>query len=119
MINDNPLLNKSLDFSVEIVNFFKKIYNEGNDLIIAKQLLRSSTSVGANINEGVYGHSKADFICKLTIALKEAGESAYWIKLLQRTDFYSYNLDKAAGLLDEIIRMLASTLKTSKEHAMN
>lgn len=74
---ESPLLNKSLDFATKIVLFYETFSKTKRDTTIAKQLLRSATSVGANINEAVYGNSKADFISKLHIALKETGESIY------------------------------------------
>ena len=84
---------------------------------IAKQLLRSATSIGANINEAVYGNSKADFISKLHISLKETGESIYWITLLKRTDLIEYNFNELLSLAEEIKRMLIASLNTAKENA--
>ena len=82
---NSPLLDKSLDFSTQIVLFYEAFSKSKKDTTIAKQLLRSATNIGANINEAVYGNSKADFICKLHISLKETGESIYWLTLLKRT----------------------------------
>ena len=70
---NSPLLDKSLDFATQIVLFYEAFYETKKDTTIAKQLLRSATSIGANINEAVYGNSKADFVSKLHIALKETG----------------------------------------------
>ena len=86
------------------------------DTTIAKQLLRSATSVGANINEAIYGNSKADFISKLHISLKETGESIYWLTLLKRTNLIEYDFDKLLALAEEIKRMLISSLNTAKEN---
>ena len=82
---NSPLLDKSLDFATQIVLFYEEFSKSKKDTTIAKQLLRSATSIGANINEAVYGNSKADFISKLHISLKETGESIYWLTLLKRT----------------------------------
>ena len=82
---NSPLLEKSLDFSTQIVLYYEEFSKSKKDTTIAKQLLRSATSVGANINEAIYGNSKADFISKLHISLKETGESIYWLKLLKNT----------------------------------
>jgi len=101
MLN-NPLLDKSLDFSVLIVLFYEAFSKTRRDTTIAKQLLRSATSVGANINEAVYGNSKADFISKLHIALKETGESIYWLTLLERTNLLEYDYQKPLSLANEI-----------------
>lgn len=111
---DSPLLNKSLDFSTEIVLFYELFSKTKKDTTIAKQLLRSATSIGANINEAVYGNSKADFISKLHISLKETGESIYWLTLLERTSLFDYNYEKLLSLADEIKRMLIASLNTAK-----
>ncbi|MBQ3598275.1 MAG: four helix bundle protein [Clostridia bacterium] len=113
----SPLLEKSLDFATQIVLFYEEFSKAKKDTTVAKQLLRSATSVGANINEAVYGNSKADFISKLHIALKETGESVYWLKLLKRTNLIEYNFDKLLSLAEEIKRMLISSINTAKENA--
>ena len=77
---------------------------------------RSATSVGANINEAIYGNSKADFISKLHISLKETGESIYWLTLLKRTNLIEYNFDELLSLAEEIKRMLIASLNTAKEN---
>ena len=87
----SPLLEKSLDFATAVVLFYETYSKSRKETTIAKQLLRSATSIGANINEAVYGNSKADFISKLHIALKETGESIYWLQLLQRTGLFPYD----------------------------
>ena len=80
--------------------------------------MRSATSIGANINEAVYGNSKADFISKLHIALKETGESIYWLILLSRTGLFEYNYKSLLSLAEEIKRMLISSLNTAKNKTM-
>ena len=111
---ESPLLNKSLDFATKIVLFYETFSKTKRDTTIAKQLLRSATSVGANINEAVYGNSKADFISKLHIALKETGESIYWLTLLKRTNLIDYKYDELLLLAEEIKRMLIASLNTAK-----
>lgn len=111
---NNPLLEKSLDFATEIVLFYEEYAKTKKDTTIAKQLLRSATSIGANINEAVYGNSKADFISKLHIALKETGESIYWLTLLERTKLLSYDYRSLLLLAEEIKRMLIVSLNTAK-----
>ena len=91
---NSPLLDKSLDFATQIVLFYEEFSKTKKDTTISKQLLRSATSVGANINEAVYGNSKADFISKLHISLKETGESIYWLTLLKRTNLKEYNFEE-------------------------
>ncbi len=79
-------------------------------------MLRSATSIGANLNEAVYGNSKADFISKLHISLKETGESIYWLNLLKRTRIIEYDFDKLISLSEEIKRMLIASLNTAKNN---
>ena len=112
----SPLLDKSLDFATQIVLFYEEYSKTKKDTTIAKQLLRSATSVGANINEAIYGNSKADFISKLHIALKETGESIYWLMLLKRTNLIDYNFDDLLSLAEEIKLMLIASLNTAKDN---
>ena len=114
---NSPLLDKSLDFATQVVLFYEDFSKTKKDTTIAKQLLRSATSVGANINEAIYGNSKADFISKLHISLKETGESIYWITLLKRTNLIEYNFDELLSLAEEIKRMLVASLNTAKENS--
>ncbi len=110
----SPLLDKSLDFATQIVLFYEAFSKTRKDTTITKQLLRSATSIGANINEAVYGNSKADFISKLHIALKETGESIYWLTLLKRTQLMEYDFDSLLLLANEIKRLLIASLNTVK-----
>ena len=111
---DRPLIEKSLDFATAIVLFYEEYSKSKRETVIAKQLLRSATSIGANINEAVYGNSKADFISKLHIALKETGESIYWLTLLKRTKLITYDFDILLSSAEEIKRMLISSINTAK-----
>ena len=113
---NSPLLDKSLDFSTQIVLFYEAFSKSKKDTTIAKQLLRSATNIGANIHEAVYGNSKADFISKLHISLKETGESIYWLTLLKRTKLIEYDFKSLLGLAEEIKRMLIASLNTAKEN---
>lgn len=110
----SPLIDKSFDFATRIVLFYEAFYKTKKDTTIAKQLLRSATSIGANINEAIYGSSKADFISKLHIALKETGESIYWLTLLQRTNLIEYPFEELLLLAEEIKKMLIASLNTAK-----
>ena len=94
----------------------REISKTKKDTTIAKQLLRSATSVGANINEAIYGNSKADFISKLHISLKETGESIYWLTLLKRTKLIDYDFEDLLSLAEKIKRMLIASLNTAKEN---
>ena len=113
---NSPLLDKSLDFATQVVLFYEDFSITKKDTTIAKQLLRSATSIGANINEAVYGNSKADFISKLHISLKETGESIYWLKLLKNTKLVNCDFDSLLSLAEEIKRMLIASLNTAKEN---
>ncbi len=111
----NPIRDKSYAFAVRIVPAYKHIVREEKEFVLSKQLLRSGTSIGANIAEGLQAQSKKDFVFKLSIALKEAHESDYWISLLADTS--SLSRAEAASLsqdLDEIVRLLTSIIKTLK-----
>ncbi len=117
MQKDNPLLDKSLLFAARIIKLNKYLTKEKKETVIAKQIIRSATSIGANANEAIYGQSKADFIAKLQISLKETAETEYWLRLLILSEYIT---DKEGNsLLDdclEIKRILISTLKTAKEN---
>lgn len=109
---DGPLLTKSKAFALEIIRVCNEIKRSQKESILTNQLVRSGTSIGANIREAFYAHSKADFIAKLQIALKECSESEYWLELLIESGYYS---DKS--VLDrcvEIKRILISSINTAK-----
>ena len=99
---NSPLLDKSLDFSTQIVLFYEAFSKSKKETTIAKQLLRSATNIGANINEAVYGNSKADFISKLHISFKETGESIYWLTLLKRTNLTGYDFESLLALAEKL-----------------
>lgn len=104
-----------MDFAVSIINLVKYL-KEKRESIISKQIGRSGTSIGANIREAQYAHSKADFIAKLQIALKEANETGYWLELLFKTDYISNEKYKALDAACASIRiMLISSINTAKE----
>ena len=114
---ESLLSEKSLEFAAQTVKFCVKLNQATKEGIITKQLIRSSTSIGANINEANYGVSKADFIAKMQIAMKEAAESEYWLKLLYRAEYVAESEVKSLIELNkELERMLIATLKTSKEN---
>ena len=113
-MNDNVVENKSFDFAVRIVNLHKHLSAEKKEFVLSKQLLRSGTSIGANVSEAVRGQSKADFLTKMCIALKEANESHYWIRLLYKTAFLSeQEFNSIEKDIIELIKILSSICKTS------
>lgn len=114
-MKDNVLLEKSLKFAARIVKLNKYLVKEKKETIISKQIIRSGTSIGANANEAVYGVSKADFIAKLQISLKETAETEYWLRLLMLSEYITEQ--EGNSLLNdclEIKRILVSTLNTAK-----
>ncbi len=118
MKRNNHILEKSFDFSVRIVNLCKHLQSDKKEYIMSKQLLRSGTSIGANINEAQAAQSTNDFISKLSIASKEARETKYWIDLLVKTDYLpakSKNVQSIQSESIELIKILTSIIKTLKE----
>jgi len=113
MKKTNPILDKSKAFAVRIVNLFNYLKDNRLEYVMSKQLLRSGTSIGANVRESVYAQSQADFKTKMYIALKEANESAYWLEILEDTKYLTP--PQAKSMLDdcnELIKILASITKT-------
>ena len=86
-MGENVIETKSFDFAVRIVGLYKHLTQEKKEFVMAKQLLRCGTSIGANVAEAEKGQSKADFNAKMNIAMKEANETYYWLRLLRRTDY--------------------------------
>ena len=114
-MKENFLLEKSISFAARIVKLQRYLVKEKKEHTIANQIIRSGTSIGANINEANYGQSKADFISKMNIALKETAETEYWLRLLVKAEILA---DKECEtMLSECLdmkRMLISTLNTAK-----
>ena len=115
-MNYNVIVEKSFDFAVRIVNLHKYLTREHKEFVLSKQLLRSGTSIGANVSEAQRGQSKADFTAKMSIALKEASESEYWIKLLYRTEYLSKEqYDSLNGDVQELIGLLMAICRTASQ----
>jgi len=113
-MNNSPLIIKSKEFALDIIKVCNTVKQTKKETVLTNQLIRSGTSIGANIREAFYAHSKADFISKLHIALKECSESEYWLELLIESGYYE---DKA--VLDkciEVKKLLISSLNTAKEN---
>ena len=106
-----------MEFAVSIINLVKYL-KENKEHIIANQIGRSGTSIGANIREAQYAHGKADFIAKLQIALKEANETGYWLELLVKTNYITEDHFKALDSVCTGLRaMLISSINTAKQHS--
>ena len=113
--DENIIVEKSYAFSVRCVKLYKYLSEKEHDYVICKQLLRSGTSIGANIKEAIRRYSKADFASKVGIALKEASETEYWIELLRDTDYISrQEADSMLADCVEIIKITTSIIKSSK-----
>lgn len=114
----NIILDKSFAFSIRIVNLYRYLCKEKKEYILSKQLLRSGTSIGANINESQAAQSTSDFISKLSIASKEARETKYWIDLLIATHYLNPEDIHTKSLqsdITELIKILTSIIKTTQE----
>ena len=117
MDEKNEIASLSFLFAVRIVKLYKYLNETKKEYILSRQLLRSGTSIGANVTEAQSAQSKKDFISKMSIAQKEARESAYWIRLLQETDYLPKESSKVKSLeneLESIIRLLSAILISSK-----
>ena len=119
-MKDNIIKSKSFQFAIRIVNLYKYLVESKKEFVLSKQLLRSGTSIGANIREGVNGESTADFIHKFAIAQKECEETIYWLDLLNATNFLSekeYSSINAEAI--EIMKLLTSIIKSAKKNINN
>ena len=117
-MKDSPLVDKSIDFAARVIKLNRFLNEERKEYIISKQIIRSATSIGANINEAQYGNSKADFIAKLHISLKETAETEYWLRLLHKAEY----LDEMQfqSLLNDCLalkRMLIASINTAKANS--
>ncbi len=113
-MQESPLIIKSKEFALQIIRVCNEIKNTRKENVLTNQLIRSGTSVGANIREAFYAHGKADFIAKLQIALKECSESEYWLELLIESGYY-HNQEILQACV-EVKRLLISSLNTSKNN---
>ncbi|MDD3223269.1 MAG: four helix bundle protein [Clostridium sp.] len=112
----NVIVNKSFKFAVDIVELYKMLVDEKKEYILSKQLLRSGTSIGANVKEGIKGISKADFRNKMSIALKEANETEYWLELIVEAKILERSeIDTLLKECKEICKILTCIVKTSEK----
>ncbi|MEQ9437814.1 MAG: four helix bundle protein [Cyclobacteriaceae bacterium] len=113
---DNPIREKSFAFAVRIVRLYQHLSGEKREFVISKQLLKSGTSIGANVEEGIGGISRKDFRAKLSIAYKEARETKYWLRLLHATDYITENAyDSLMKDCEELLKILYVIVKKSGE----
>lgn len=117
-MRENIIKDKSYQFALKSIKIYKEIIFEKKEYVLSKQFLRSATSIGANVEEGVGGQSKRDFIAKFQISYKEAKETHYWLRLMRDSEIIT--VEKANILIcdvEEIIRILSAILKKSKADA--
>ena len=119
-MKENVLKDKSLFFAVRIVNLCKFLNTDYKEYLISKQILRSGTSVGANIREACFGESKPDFIHKLSISQKEINETLYWLELLKLTNYITEpQFESINNEAIELLKMITSSIKTAKRNLNN
>ena len=115
MKTDNIIVDKSKGFALRIIRLYQYLKNEKSEFVVSKQLLRSGTSIGANVKEAIRGQSRADFYAKLNISLKEASETEYWLELLHESEYIE---EKAFNSIyadcQELIKLLVAITKTQK-----
>lgn len=117
MARNSIVGDKSLAFAKRVARCYRFLIDKKKETILSKQILRSGTSIGANIREGLFAQSRKDFISKMNIALKEAGETDYWLEVIHSTAYLTdteYESMKKDN--DELIKLLTSIIKTTKTH---
>ena len=114
MRKNNLIQDKSFEFSLMIIELYKKLITD-KEFVISKQLLRSGTSIGANIEEAIAGQSKKDFLHKMAIASKEARETRYWLKLLNKSQIVKMDYQMYLQEIESIINILTKIVKTSSK----
>lgn len=114
MVKESTVQKKSFQFALKVIELYKQLTAK-NEYVLSKQLLRSGTSIGANIEEASAAQSKRDFINKMSIASREAREAKYWLRLLQESQIGNLNYKIYLEEIEEIIRILTSIVKTSRE----
>ena len=114
MKTENKIVELTFDFSLKIIGLYK-ILIEQKEYVLSKQLLRSATSIGANVEEANAAQTKKDFIAKMSIASKEARESKYWLRLLDKSQVIKFDYNEYLNLREHIINILTKIVKTSQE----
>jgi four helix bundle protein len=115
-MKENIVMEKSFRFALNTIKVCNFLIREKHEFILSKQLLRSATSIGALVKEAEHAQSKADFINKMNVALKEANETEYWLMLLKESEYHSdISISSLLDECKELIRLLISIVKTSKE----
>ncbi|GAB1370254.1 four helix bundle protein [Candidatus Kapaibacterium sp.] len=113
-MKESPILEKSFEFALQIIELYKQL-RKRKEYVLSKQLLRSGTSIGANSQEASKAQTKPDFLTKSNIALKEAQETYYWLSLLNKSKLVELDYSEYLKNCDELIKILSSIVKTTKE----
>ncbi|NND51395.1 MAG: four helix bundle protein [Flavobacteriaceae bacterium] len=117
--NKSIIADKAYHFALRIITVYKDLKKE-NEFVLSKQILRSGTSIGANVNEAISAVSKKDFVYKLSISLKEARETKYWLNLLKDSNYINEDLfNKSNEECEELIKILSSIILTTKERYLS
>lgn len=114
MKTENKILDLTFNFSLQVISLYKNLIQQ-NEYIFSKQLLRSATSIGANAEEANAAQTKKDFIAKMSIASKEARETKYWLRLLDKSQIVKYDFSDYLKSIEQIINILTKIVKTSQE----
>ena len=111
----NPARDKSYDFALRIIKLYKYLIEEKKEYVLSKQILKSGTSIGANVEEAIGGQSRRDFLAKVSISYKESRETHYWLRLLRDSNFLEKGVAKSLlGDCEELLKILGSIQKTIK-----
>ena len=113
MKKENIILDKTFDFALRIIELYKQMTTQ-HEFILSKQLLRSATSIGANVEEANAAYSKKDFAAKMSIASKEARETRYWLRLIEKSDIVKLDIKATILEVDNIINILTAIVKSSQ-----
>ncbi len=116
MREDNLVVEKSYRFSVRIVRLYQHVSETKKEYVLSKQVLRSGTSIGANVEEAVGGRSRKDFVSKMGIAYHEARETRYWLRLLRDTDYLTpHEAESILADVQDLLKIIASIIKTTRD----
>lgn len=113
MKSENKILDLTFSFSLEIIELYKKLLNN-NEFVISKQLLKSGTSIGSNVEEAIAAQSRKDFISKMSIASKEARETRYWLRLLDKSQLVKLDYNNCLVKVEHIVNVITKIVKTSQ-----
>ncbi len=115
-MKQNLIQTRTFDFAVDTINLYKQMAAK-NEFVLSKQLLKSGTSIGANVEEAIGGQSKRDFLSKMNISLKEARETNYWLRLFKASKIVDVDFDPSLKESQELIKILSAIVKTTKENS--